>query len=166
MSAWTIRSRRQCVLVRSALVQRALVMIVHESRQLLAQAFVLFALMTEQDGALEQPVLQTLRQFAPQICGGCAKDQKIAGGNVVDDLIRVMLRHGRYSYAIVGTMFAISIRRHFNVGQQRNAGRTPILSLVCRENNGRAVFVPKRPKACCLSMIFSENRDPLFRIML
>jgi hypothetical protein len=68
-------------------------MIVHEFRQLLAQALVLFALMTKQDGALEQTVLQFLRQFAPKIRGGCAKNQKIAGGDVVDDLIRVMLRH-------------------------------------------------------------------------
>jgi len=85
------------------------VMIVHELRQLLAQALVLFALMTEQDRALEQLVLQSLRQFTPQIRGGCAKDQKIAGGDVVDDLIRVMLRHGRNSYAIVGAMFAVPI---------------------------------------------------------
>jgi hypothetical protein len=127
--------------MRCALVQCALVMIVHELRQLLAQALVLFALMTEQDRALEQLVLQSLRQFAPQICGGCAKDQKIAGGDVVDDLIRVMLRHDGTLTLLLGPLAV-----------QRWAATqcwpdVPILSLVCRENNGPAVFVPKRLKA-------------------
>ena len=45
-------------------------MVVKKFRQLFAQALVLFALMTEQHGALEQLLLQLLRQFAPQIRGG------------------------------------------------------------------------------------------------
>jgi hypothetical protein len=102
MSAWMIRSTCQGVFVRCALVQRALVMIVHELGQLFAQALVLFALMSEQDGALENPVLPILRQFAPQIRGGGPKDQKIAGGDIVDDLIRAMLRHDGTLNAIVG----------------------------------------------------------------
>ena len=59
-------------------------MVVQKFCQLLAQAFVALALMAEHDGALEQHVLQILRQLAPQIGGGRAENQKIAGGNIVD----------------------------------------------------------------------------------
>ena len=69
-------------------------MVVEKLRELLAQALVLLALMTEQHGALEQLLLQILRQFAPQICGGSTEHEKIASGNVVDDLIG-MLAHWR-----------------------------------------------------------------------
>jgi hypothetical protein len=62
-------------------------MVVEKFRQLLAQALVLFALMAEHDGALEQRVLQIVRQFAPKIGGGCAEHEQITGGNIVEDLI-------------------------------------------------------------------------------
>jgi hypothetical protein len=50
--------------------------------------------MAEQHGALEQLLLQLLRQFAPQIRGGGTEHEKIASGNVIDDLIG-MLAHWR-----------------------------------------------------------------------
>src|SRR5262249_61254237 len=72
----------------------SLVMIVEKLRQLLAQALVLLALVTEQHGAFEQLLLQLLRQCAPQICGGGTEHEKIASGDVVNDLIG-MLAHRR-----------------------------------------------------------------------
>jgi hypothetical protein len=74
--------------------QSSLVMVVEEFCQLLAQAFVLLALMTEYHGAFEQPVLQVLRQFTPQVCGCSAEHQEIARGQIVDDLVG-MLAHRR-----------------------------------------------------------------------
>ena len=65
-------------------------MIVQKFRQLLAQAFVRLALMPKHDGAFEQCVLQVVRQLTPQIRGGCAESQKVAGGNIVDDLIGLL----------------------------------------------------------------------------
>jgi hypothetical protein len=69
---------------------RAGMMIVQEFGELLAQAFVLLALMPKQHGALEQAMLEILRQLAPQIGGGGAKHKQITGGNVVDDLVRLI----------------------------------------------------------------------------
>jgi len=55
-------------------------MIVQKLRQLLAQAFVALAFMTQHDRALEQRVLQFVWQFAPEI-GGCrSEDEKITRG--------------------------------------------------------------------------------------
>jgi hypothetical protein len=59
---------------------RPLVMIVQEFGQLLAQTFVAFALMAEQDSTLEQGLLQLLRQIAPQARDRCAEGEKIARG--------------------------------------------------------------------------------------
>src|SRR5215470_13518546 len=75
--------RRQCL-------GGSFVMVVEKLCQLLAQALVLLALVTEQHGALEQLLLQILRQFAPQICRGSTEHEQIASGNVVDDLIRML----------------------------------------------------------------------------
>jgi hypothetical protein len=71
-------------------------MIVQEFGQLLAQALVLLALMPEQYGALEQDMLEILRQVAPEIGGGGAKHKQIAGGNVVDDLVRLIHDASRF----------------------------------------------------------------------
>ena len=65
-------------------------MVVQKFRQLFAQALVGLALVPQHDGAFEQRVLQVVRQLAPQIGGGCAKHQKIAGGNIVDDVIGLL----------------------------------------------------------------------------
>ena len=77
-------------------------MVVEKFRQLLAQALVLLALVTVQHGTLELLLLQFLRQFAPQICGGGAEHEKIAPGNVVDDLVR-MFAHRQDSQLQGGT---------------------------------------------------------------
>jgi hypothetical protein len=69
-------------------------MVVEKLRQLLAQALVLLALVAEQHGALEQLLLQLLRQFAPQIRGGGTEYEKIASGNVIDDLIGMLAHCG------------------------------------------------------------------------
>jgi hypothetical protein len=68
--------------------QRPFVVLMQEFSELLAQTFVLLALMTEHHGALEQRVLQLLRQFAPKIRSCGAEDEEIAGGDIVDDVIR------------------------------------------------------------------------------
>jgi hypothetical protein len=68
-------------------------MVVQKFRQLFAQALVGLALVPQHDGAFEQRVLQVVRQLAPQIGGSCAEDQKIAGGNIVDDVIGLLI-HG------------------------------------------------------------------------
>jgi hypothetical protein len=60
-------------------------MIVQEFRQLLPQAFVTLAAMAEHDGALEQCVLEILRQFAPEIGGRRPENLKITVGAIVDD---------------------------------------------------------------------------------
>ena len=65
-------------------------MVVQKFRQLFAQALVGLALVPQHDGAFEQRVLQVVRQLAPQIGGSCAEDQKIAGGNIVDDVIGLL----------------------------------------------------------------------------
>jgi hypothetical protein len=62
-------------------------MVVQKFGQLLAQALVLFPLMTEHDGALEQRVLQLVRQFAPKIGSGRSEHEQITGSDIVDDLI-------------------------------------------------------------------------------
>src|SRR5260370_35879695 len=64
-------------------------MIVEEFCQLFAQTFVLLALVAEHHRMLEQLMLQLLRQFAPQVCGGGAEHQEITRRYVVDDLVRV-----------------------------------------------------------------------------
>jgi len=73
-------------------------MVVQEFCQLLAQAFVALALMAKHHGAFEQQVLPILRQFAPQIGGRGAENQKITGGNIIDDVIGALtmglLTHG------------------------------------------------------------------------
>jgi hypothetical protein len=69
-------------------------MVVEKLRQLLAQALVLLALVTEQHGALKQLLLQIMRQFAPQIRRGGTEHEQVASGNVVDDLIG-MFAHWR-----------------------------------------------------------------------
>ena len=69
-------------------------MVVEKLRQLLAQALVLLALVTEQHGALEQLLLQIVRQFAPQIRRGGTEHEQIASGNVFVDLIG-MFAHWR-----------------------------------------------------------------------
>lgn len=76
-------------------------MVVQKLRQLLAQAFVDLALMSEHDGAFEQRVLQILRQRAPQIGGGRTENQKITGGSIVDEVIG-LLSHGlaRCNFAV------------------------------------------------------------------
>lgn len=79
-------------------------MVVQKFRQLLAQAFVALALMSEHDGAFEQDVLQILRQLAPQIGGGGAENQKIAGGNVVDGVIGLLI-FGLLSHGLAGCKF-------------------------------------------------------------
>jgi hypothetical protein len=65
-------------------------MIVQKFSQLLAQTLVRLALVAEHDGALEQRVLQLLRQCAPKVGGSRAQHQKITGRDVVDDLIGVL----------------------------------------------------------------------------
>ena len=55
----------------------ARVMIVQKLCQLLAQAFVALAFVTEHHRPLEQRVLQIMREFAPEIGGRSAEDQKI-----------------------------------------------------------------------------------------
>jgi hypothetical protein len=57
-----------------------LVMIVQEFGQLLAQAFILLAFMAEHHRALEQRVLQLLRQMAPEIGGRCSEHTEVTGG--------------------------------------------------------------------------------------
>ena len=69
--------------------QRPLMMLMQKFSQLLAQAFVLLALMPKHHGPLEQCVLQLLRQLAPKIRRRGAEDEEIAGGDIVDDAIRV-----------------------------------------------------------------------------
>jgi len=64
-------------------------MIVEEFCQLFAQTFVLFPLVAEHYRMLEQLMLQLLRQFTPQVCGGGAEHQEITRRYVVDDLVRV-----------------------------------------------------------------------------
>jgi hypothetical protein len=75
---------------------RAGMMIVQEFGQLLAQAFVLLALMPEHHGTLEQNVLEILRQLAPEIGGGGAKHKQITGWDVVDDLVRLIHDASRF----------------------------------------------------------------------
>jgi hypothetical protein len=67
--------------------QRADVMVVEKFGQLLAQAFILLALMAEYDGALEQNMLQVRWQPAPKIGGSRAKHEQITRGYIVDDLV-------------------------------------------------------------------------------
>ena len=67
--------------------QRADVMVVEKFGQLLAQAFILLALMAEYDGALEQTMLQIWRQPAPKIGGSRAEHEQITRGYIVDDLV-------------------------------------------------------------------------------
>jgi hypothetical protein len=55
-------------------------MIVQKFCQLLAQAFVALAFMTQRYRPLEQRVLHLVRQFAPEIGGRRAEDKKIARG--------------------------------------------------------------------------------------
>jgi hypothetical protein len=59
-------------------------MIVQKLRQLLAQAFVTLAFMTQHDRTLEQRVLEFLRQFAPEIGGRRSEDKKETRGVLVD----------------------------------------------------------------------------------
>jgi hypothetical protein len=68
--------------------QRPLMMLMQEFSQLLAQAFILFTLMTEYHGPLEQCVLQLLWQLAPKIRRRGAKNKEIAGGDIIDNAIR------------------------------------------------------------------------------
>jgi hypothetical protein len=86
-------------------------MVVEKFRQLLAQALVLLALVTEQHSALEQLLLQILRQFAPQIRGSSAENKKIASGNVVDDLIG-MLAHWRTHHCKMGALARSGVASH------------------------------------------------------
>jgi len=65
-------------------------MFMQEFCQLLAQTFILLTLVAEHYRALEQAVLQLLRQLAPQIGRGRAENREIPGGDVVDDAIRVL----------------------------------------------------------------------------
>ncbi len=62
-------------------------MVVEKFCQLLAQAFILLALMAEYDGALEQNMLQIWRQPAPKISGSRAEHEQITRGYIVDDLV-------------------------------------------------------------------------------
>jgi hypothetical protein len=49
--------------------RRTLVMVMEKLRQLLAQAFIPFGLVAEQDSSLEQGLLKLARKLAPQIEG-------------------------------------------------------------------------------------------------
>jgi hypothetical protein len=69
--------------------QRPRMMIVQKFCQLLSQALVAFAFVAEDDGALEQQVLKLLRQIAPEIGRGRAKNEKMADGDIVRDMIRL-----------------------------------------------------------------------------
>jgi hypothetical protein len=79
-------------------------MIVQKFCQLLAQALVAFALVAEDDGPLEQQVLKLLRQIAPEIGCGRAKDEKIAGGDIIGDMIRLTHETLRAAGAAIESM--------------------------------------------------------------
>jgi hypothetical protein len=70
----------------------ARVMIVQEFGQLLAQAFVALASMTEQDCPFEQRLLLLLRQLAPQIGSGRPKRKKKTAAVLVNAAL--FRRHG------------------------------------------------------------------------
>ena len=75
--------------------------VVKKLGQLLAQALVALALVTEDDRPFEQRVLNLLRQVSPEFGGGRSKNEEVTGGAVSPGGVIRLFLHGTPNVAHV-----------------------------------------------------------------